>query len=81
MAFRRSSSIVSLDRGSRLPSTSRTPQQNVPFISFDSFEEFVRRVNAGLVSARRDEIISDGEARVELHAITARYGRRSRKAA
>ena len=61
-----------------------TPQRMLKFVLRDGFaycEEFVRRVNAGLVSARRDDIISDGEARVELHAIIARYGRRSRKAA
>ena len=61
-----------------------TPQRMLKFVLRDGFaycEEFVRRVNAGLVSARRDEIISDGEARVELHAIIARHGRRSRKAA
>ena len=61
-----------------------TPRRMLKFVLRDGFaycEEFVRRVNAGLVSARRGEIISDGEARVELHAIIARYGRRSRKAA
>ena len=52
-----------------------TPQRMLKFVLRDGFaycEEFVRRVNEGLVSARRDEIISDGEARVELHAIIAR---------
>ena len=61
-----------------------TPQRMLKFVLRDGFaycEEFVRRVNAGLVSARRGEIVSDGEARVELHAIIARYGQRSRKAA
>ena len=53
-----------------------TPQRMLKFVLRDGFaycEEFVRRVNAGLVSARRGEILSDGEARAELHAIIARY--------
>jgi predicted transcriptional regulator len=61
-----------------------TPQRMLKFVLRDGFaycEEFVRRVNAGLVSARRGEIISDSDARVELHAIIARHGRGSRKAA
>jgi len=58
-----------------------TPQRMLKFVLRDGFaycEEFVRRVNAGLVSARHGEIVSDGEARAELHTIIARYGRRSR---
>lgn len=61
-----------------------TPQRMLKFVLRDGFtycEEFVRRVNAGLMSARRGEIVSDSEARAELHTIIGRYGRRSRKAA
>ena len=65
-------------------SAESTPRRMLKFVLRDGFaycEEFVRRVNAGLASARRGEIIGDGDARVELHAMIARYGRRSRKAA
>jgi predicted transcriptional regulator len=61
-----------------------TPQRMLKFVLRDGFaycEEFVRRVNAGIASARRGEIVSDSEARVELRAMAARHGRRSRKAA
>ena len=42
-----------------------TPQHMLKFVPRDGFayrEKFVRRASAGLVSAWRDEIISDGEA-------------------
>ena len=61
-----------------------TPQRMLKFVLRDGFaycEEFVRRVNAGIASARRGETVSDGEARVELRTMIARHGRRSRKAA
>ena len=61
-----------------------TPQRVLRFVLRDGFaycEEFVRRVNAGIASARRGEIVSDSEARAELRAMAARHGRRSRKAA
>lgn len=49
-----------------------TPQRMLKFVLRDGFtycEEFVRRVNAGLVSARRDEIVSDRDARAAMHAM------------
>ena len=59
-----------------------TPQRLLKFVlrdGFDYCEEFVRRVNEGIASARRGEIVSDSEARAELRAMAARHGRRSRR--
>ena len=61
-----------------------TPQRMLKFVlrdGFDYCEELVRRVNEGIASGRRGAIVSDSEARVELRAMIARHGRRSRKAA
>ena len=60
-----------------------TPQRLLKFVlrdGFDYCEEFVRRVNEGIASARRGKIVSDSEARAEICAMAARHGRRSRKA-
>ena len=61
-----------------------TPQRMLKFVlrdGFDYCEELVQRVNEGIASGRRGAIVSDSEARVELRAMIARHGRRSRKAA
>ena len=61
-----------------------TPQRMLKFVLCDGFdycEEFVRRVNEGIASTLRGEIVSDSEARTELRAMAMRHGRRSRKAA
>lgn len=61
-----------------------TPQRMLKFVlrdGFDYCEGLIRRVNEGIASAARGEIVSSSEARAELRAIVARHGRRSRKAA
>jgi len=61
-----------------------TPQRMLKFVlrdGFDYCEEFVQRVNEGIASGRRGEVVSDGEARSELRAMIARHAGRSRKAA
>jgi len=61
-----------------------TPQRMLKFVlrdGFDYCEELVHRVNEGIASARSGAIVSDSEARIELRAMIARHGRRSRKAA
>ena len=61
-----------------------TPQRMLKFVlrdGFDYCEEFVQRVNEGIASGQRGEIVSDSEARSDLRAMIARHAGRSRKAA
>jgi len=87
---RRASARVALSEADRkrlqrlAAAAGSTPQRMLKFVlrdGFDYCEELVHRVNEGIASGRRGAIVSDSEARVELRAMIARHGRRSRKAA